>query len=110
MPLYPMKFAFSTETNERIEAVVTIPKEQRSILHGAVYNTEGERIPDAVVRLFAYEQEQPTTSISDAITDGDGEFVFGPLAPDKRYLVKVYVNGVTFRELVVKPRRTKKQQ
>jgi hypothetical protein len=109
MPLYPMKFAFSTENNERIEAVVTIPKEQRSILHGTVYDTEGKRIPDAVVRLFAYEQEQPT-SISDAITDGDGEFVFGPLAPDKRYLVKVYVNGVTLRELVVKPRRTKKQQ
>ncbi len=108
MPLYPMKFAFSTDNNERIEAVVTAPREKRSILHGTVYDTDGNRVSDAVVRLFACEQEK-TLPLSDAFTDGDGEFVFGPLAGDKRYLVKVYVNGVTLRELVVRPRRTKKQ-
>ena len=104
MPLYPMKFAFTPGKNERIEAVVTVPEEQRSIVHGTVFDTEGRRIKDAVVRLFMCGQDKPAP-VYDTFTDEMGEFIFGPLAADKNYIVKVYVNGVTLRELTVKPRK-----
>ncbi|MGI5848739.1 MAG: carboxypeptidase-like regulatory domain-containing protein [Christensenellales bacterium] len=104
MPLYPMKFAFTPGKNERIEAVITIPEEVRSIVHGTVYDADGKRIKDAVIRLFLRE-EQNCEPIAHTFTDDDGEFIFGPLLADKNYLVKVYVNGVTMRELTVKPRK-----
>ena len=104
MPLYPMKFAFTPGKNERIEAVVTVAEEMRSIAHGTVYDIDGKKIKDAVVRLFLCEQEK-LTPVADTFTDADGEFVFGPLAADKNYVVKVYVNGVTLRELTIKPRK-----
>ncbi len=107
MPMYPMRFAFSTENSDRIEAVVTMPREQRSILHGTVYDSDGKRVPDAVVRLFACEEDR-LLPVVDAFTDAEGEFVFGPLDADKRFMAKVYVNGVIFRELVIKPPRKKR--
>jgi len=108
MPLYPVKFAFSTENNDRVEAVVTAPKEQRSILHGTVYDSEGQRVPDAIVRLFL-RGEGGYLPAGDAFTDADGEFVFGPLAGNHDYLVKVYNGGALLREVVIKPRRKRKQ-
>jgi protocatechuate 3,4-dioxygenase beta subunit len=101
-----MRFAFTPGKNERVEAVVTVPEEKRSIVHGTVYDADGKKIKDAVVRLFLYE-ENKTTAAGDTFTDADGEFTFGPLLSDKNYMVKVYVNGVTLRELNVKPLKKK---
>jgi hypothetical protein len=106
MPMYPMRFAFTPGKNERIEAVVTVPEEKRSIIHGTVYDTDGIKIKDAVVRLFMVE-EGKSTAVAHTFTDEDGEFTFGPLLSDKNYVVKVYVNGVTLRELNVKPLKKK---
>ncbi len=108
MPLYPMRFAFTPGQNERIEAVVTVPKEQRSIVHGTVYDLDGRRVKDAVVRLFACAEDK-NEPVMDTFTDDDGEFVFGPIAAEKNYLIKVYVNGVTLREITIKPRRKRSQ-
>jgi len=104
MPLYPMRFAFTPGQNERIEAVVTVPKELRSIVHGTVYDLDGQRVADAVVRLFVCNEEK-LESVSDTFTDSDGEFIFGPIEAEKNYVVKVYVNGVTLREITIKPRK-----
>ena len=104
MPQYPMRFAFTPGKNERIEAIVTIPDEKRSIVHGTVYDTEGNKIKDAVVRLFVCEEEKQDP-VFHTFTDNDGEFIFGPLSADKHYIVKVHVNGVTLRELTIKPRK-----
>lgn len=106
MPLYPMRFSFTPGKNERVEAVVTVPEEKRSIVHGTVYDTDGKKIKDAVVRLFLHE-ESKDSAVADTFTDGEGEFMFGPLLSDKNYIVKVYVNGVTLRELSVKPLKKK---
>jgi len=107
MPLYPVRFAFSPGQNERIEAVVTAPKEHRAILHGTVFDTDGMPVPDAVVRLFVCLGDKPEPK-ADTFTDGEGEFVFGPLEADKTYVVKVYVNGVTLREITVRPKKKRK--
>ena len=105
MPLYPMRFTVSPEKNERIEAVVTLPEEPRSILHGTVYDAEGRRVKDAVVRLFLCGPDDKLSPAGDTFTDADGEFVFGPLICEKRYVVKVYVSGVVLREITVRPEK-----
>ena len=102
MPLYPMRFSVSPEQNERVEAVVALPEEKRSILHGTVYDANGCRVKDAVVRIFACMDDKLTPA-GDTFTDADGEFVFGPLLCEKRYIVKVYVNDIKLREVTVRP-------
>lgn len=102
MPLYPMRFSISPDKNGRIETVVTLPEELRSILHGTVYDAAGNRVRDAVVRLFLCADDKLTPA-GDAFTDADGEFVFGPLVCENRYVVKVYVSGAPLREITVRP-------
>ncbi len=107
MPLYPMRFAFTPGQSERVEAVVTVPKEQRAIIHGTVFDMDGARVPDAVVRLFVCGDGTPEPA-ADTFTDGDGEFVFGPVEAEKSYIVKVYVSGVILREVTVRPKKRAK--
>jgi hypothetical protein len=107
MPLYPVKFAFSTEGSDRVEAVITVPKERRCVLHGTVYDENGQRAPDAVVSLYLREEGRLTPA-GNTFTDADGEFVFGPLAADSDYLVKVYNGGALLRETTVRPRKKRK--
>lgn len=107
MPLYPVKFAFSAEGNDRIEAVITAPKERRCVLHGTVYDENGQRAPDAIVCLFLREEGRLIPA-GNTFTDADGEFVFGPLTQDSDYLVKVYHGGALLREITVRPRKKRK--
>ena len=107
MPLYPLKFAFSTEKGDRVEAVVTAPAERRCILHGTVYDAGGEKLVDAVVRLFVCDDDC-LLPVADTFTDADGEFVLGPLDADKRFVAKVYTGGVMLREVTIRPSRKKR--
>ena len=111
MPLYPMRFSVTPEKNERIEAVVTLPGEARSILHGTVYDADGCLVKEAVVRLFVCTDDKLTPA-GDTFTDAEGEFVFGPLVCEKRYVVKVYAGGAVLREITVRPakKRARKQR
>jgi len=109
MPLYPVKFAFSTGSSDRVEAVITAPKEQRCILHGTVYDENGQRVSGAVVCLYLREQARLTPA-GNTFTDADGEFVFGALAADSDYLVKVYHGGALLREITVRPRKKRKPE
>ena len=109
MPLYPMKFAFSTENNDRVEAVVMMPREKRSVLHGTVYDIEGNRMPNAVLCLYINEEGR-MQPVGDTFTDADGEFVFGPLEEDKNYIVKAYANGALLRQVTIRPRKKRGQK
>lgn len=101
---YPLRFSFTPQKNERIEAVVTVPWQQCSIVHGTVYDSEGCLVKNAVVRLFMCRDDE-CEPVADTVTDDDGEFVFGPLEAQKSYVIKVYTGGALLRELTVKPRK-----
>lgn len=101
-----VKVAFVPGENEQIEAVIKLPKEPRSVIHGVVKNYKDQLIENAVVKLF--EADNPNnpcslTPISHTFTDECGQFIFGPLCPGKQYVIKVWVNDIKFRELVVCP-------
>jgi hypothetical protein len=101
-----VNFDFKPEENEKIEALIKVPKEPRSVIHGVVKDCKDKIIKDAVVKLF----EMPDPShpcklipLTHTFTDECGQFLFGPLYPKKHYVIKVWVDDVKIRQMVVLP-------
>ena len=85
------------EKGKQYDLDITIPEDNRNVIYGIIRDCYKEPIEDAVVKLIevcfehGHEERKP---VSHTFTDKDGEFVFGPLCPDKRYEVQVWVNRV----------------
>jgi hypothetical protein len=97
---------FTPEENEQIDVVIKVPEEPRSIIHGIVKDYCDNVIENAVVKLFEVENPCNPCSlkpITHTFTDDCGQFLFGPLTPYKHYVVKVWVNDIKVRRLVIKP-------
>lgn len=97
-------FNFVPEENEQIEAIIKVPKEPRSMIHGVVKDHCNKVIKDAIVKLF--KMGNPTNPkamepITHTFTDEHGQFMFGPLAPHEKYVIKVWINHVNIREIVI---------
>ncbi|HWT75562.1 MAG TPA: hypothetical protein VN258_12725 [Mobilitalea sp.] len=101
-----VSFSFTPGENEQIETVIVIPEEHRSIIHGIVKNQCHKEIKDAVVKLYEcveHHEEHNLKPLTHTFTDECGQFVFGPLWPCKSYVIKVWINDVKVRELVIQP-------
>ncbi len=99
-------FEFVTGENEQIDATIKVPKEPRSMLHGVVMDCSNKVIKDAVVKLFKVRGAHHSCRlkpITHAFTDRDGQFMFGPLAANCKYVIKVWVNHVNIKELIIQP-------
>ena len=74
---------------------ITLPKDNRDVIYGVVKNCFKEPVCDAVVKLVEIvcdcgkEERRP---IGHTFTDKEGEFVFGPLCPGKKYALQIWVN------------------
>ena len=77
---------------------ITLPEDNRDIIFGTVKNIFKEPIKNAVVKLieidFKKDGKKRRIPISHTFTDNEGEFVFGPLCPDKSYAIQIWVNKV----------------
>lgn len=101
-----VKFEFCPGENEGLETIVKIPEDHRSVIHGIVKNNADMVVKDAVVKLFEITNSSDPYSLkplTHTFTDDYGQFLFGPLAPNKKYLIKVWYNNIKVRELVIKP-------
>jgi hypothetical protein len=101
-----VKFEFVPKENEQIEAVVKIPEEKRSVIHGVVKDWKNRIVKDAVVKLFEVTSPSGPCNLrplSHTFTDECGQFLFGPLCPNKKYAIKVWFDDVKIRELVITP-------
>ena len=95
-------FQFTTKENEQIETIVQLPKEPRSVIHGVVKDWEDKIVKNAVVKLFEVKYSSNITELkplTHTFTDEEGQFVFGPLTPNKQYVIKVWVNNVEIRHI-----------
>ena len=85
------------EKGKQYDLDITIPEDNRDVIYGVIRDCYKEPIEDAVVKLIevsfraGHKERKP---VSHTFTDKDGEFVFGPLCPDKHYEVQVWVNRV----------------
>ena len=74
---------------------ITLPEDHRDVIYGVVKDCFKEPVCDAVVKLVEIvydcgkEERRP---VGHTFTDKEGEFVFGPLCPDRKYAIQIWVN------------------
>ena len=74
---------------------ITLPEDHRNVIYGVVKNCYKDPVQDAVVKLveIVYDHgKEERRPVGHTFTDKDGEFVFGPLCPDKKYAIQIWVN------------------
>lgn len=85
------------EKGKQFDLDIVLPEDDRSVLFGVVRDCHKEPVKDAVVKLIEVDFEcgkEERKPVSHTFTDCEGEFVFGPLCPDKKYEVQIWVNKV----------------
>ena len=105
--MLPRRFVFTPKADEQVDAVITLPAPQKSILHGTVTDSGGTPVKNAVLRLFELSDDTETP-LGFAVSDDRGEYVFGPLKPAARYEIKVYTGDFIVRKVNLRPRKRKK--
>ena len=85
---------------------ITLPKDGRDVIFGTIRNSYKEPVKDAVVKLIEVkcgkDGRKERLPISHTFTNDDGEFVFGPLCPDKEYAIDIWVNDVRHFKMFAK--------
>ena len=96
--MYPVvKVDGFVEKGKQFDLDITIPEDNRNVVYGVIRDCYKEPVADAVVKLIEVDLDHGTKirkPVSHTFTDKDGEFVFGPLCPDKNYEVQIWVDQV----------------
>ena len=85
------------EKGKQFDLDITIPEDHRNVIYGVIKDCYQDPVEDAVVKLIeicfdhGHEERLP---VSHTFTDKDGEFVFGPLCPDKQYEIQIWISKV----------------
>ncbi len=84
---------------------ITLPCDNRNVIYGVIKDCYKEPVCDAVVKLIEIvcehgkEERRP---VSHTFTNKEGEFVFGPLCPDKKYEINFWVDQVKHIKMCAK--------
>ena len=76
---------------------ITMPRDNRDVIYGVIRDWYKEPVKNAVVKLVEVKYEHGKKirePISHTFTDEDGEFVFGPLCPDRKYEINFWADRV----------------
>lgn len=96
------------EKGKQFDLEINLPEDNRNVIYGVIRDCYKEPVEDAVVKLievcldYGKEERNP---VSHTFTDRDGEFVFGPLCPDKKYEIQIWVDRVKHCKQCVECRR-----
>ena len=74
---------------------ITLPEDNRDVIYGVIKNCFKEPVRDAVIKLteIVYDcGKEERRPIGHTFTDEEGEFVFGPLCPDRHYAIQIWAN------------------
>lgn len=92
-------------SGKQFDIDVRLPEDNRNVVYGVVRDSYKEPIENAVVKLVevCYEHgREERKPVSHTFTDKDGEFVFGPLCPNKFYEVNIWVDQVKHIKICAK--------
>lgn len=85
------------EKGKQFDLEINLPEDNRDVIYGVIKDCYKEPVEDAIVKLievcYDYGKEE-RNPVSHTFTDKDGEFVFGPLCPDKKYEIQIWANKV----------------
>ena len=93
------------EKGKQFDLDINLPEDERNVIFGIVKDECGDSVNDAVVKLIeiVYEKgEEVRKPVSHTFTDEYGQFVFGPLCPDRKYAIDIWVNRVKHVKLCAK--------
>ena len=97
-------------SGKQFDLDITLGDDQRNAIFGTVKNCYDEPLRDAVVKLIEVNPEtNERKPVSHTFTDEEGEFVFGPLCPNRNYEIQFWANRVKHVK-ICKPVRPKKQK
>ena len=81
------------EKGKQFDLEIKLPEDNRNVIYGIIKDCYGDPVKDAVVKLIEVDCKE-RKPVSHTFTDKEGEFVFGPLCPDKEYEVQIWANKV----------------
>ena len=87
---------------------LTLANDHRDVIYGIVRDCFKEPVRDAVVKLVEVDYKfgrKELKPVSHTFTDKEGEFVFGPLCPGKKYSIQVWKNSVKHVKICAKCHR-----
>ena len=96
------------EAGKQFDIDINLPEDNRGVIFGVIKDCYQEPVKDAVVKLVEvdYEKgEKVRKPVSHTFTNEYGEFVFGPLCPDRKYAIDVWVNRVKTLKVCAKADR-----
>ena len=86
------------EKGKQFDMEIIVPEDDRNVIYGVLKNKHGEPIQDAVIKLIEVVREdcgmEDRRPVSHTFSDKNGEFVFGPLCPDKFYEIQIWCDKV----------------
>ena len=99
------------EKGKQFDIEINLPEDNRNVIFGVIKDCFKDPVEDAVVKLievcreYGKEERKP---VSHTFTDKDGEFVFGPLCPDKEYEIQFWADKVKHVKICAECKRTGK--
>ncbi|MCL2341986.1 MAG: hypothetical protein FWC53_02860 [Firmicutes bacterium] len=81
------------EKGTQFELEINLSEDRRNVVFGILKDCFNEPVEDAVVKLIEIEHDE-RKPVSHTFTNKEGEFVFGPLCPDRVYEILFWVNKV----------------
>lgn len=92
---------------KQFDLEITLANDRRDVIFGVVKDCFKEPVKDAVVKLVQVEYKygkKEIKPVSHTFTDKEGEFVFGPLCPDKKYAIQIWKDDVKHIKICAKTR------
>ena len=96
------------ESGRQFDVDVNLPEDNRNVIFGVIKDCYDDPIKDAVVKLVEVDFEKGEKirkPVSHTFTNEYGEFVFGPLCPDRKYAIDVWANKVKTHKVCAKAER-----
>ena len=94
------------EKGKQFDLDITLPEDGRDVIYGTIKDCFKKPVKNAVVKLIEIKCEKEGKKIrlpvSHTFTDEYGEFVFGPLCPDKEYAIDIWVSEVKHYKICTK--------
>ena len=80
-------------TGKQYDIEIKVDEDRRNVIYGVVKDIFDKPIKDAVVKLIEVTKHE-RMPVSHTFTTDDGEFVFGPLCPEKSYAIDIWANKI----------------
>ena len=81
------------ESGKQFDLEIKLDEDRRNVVYGVVKDSCNEPVKDAVVKLIEVKKHE-RKPVSHTFTNKDGEFVFGPLCPDRKYAINIWSSKV----------------